>query len=70
MKLMKRGAGCMASSFVPAPTGANMIQAGNILHAAGPNGGGASLRGDSVAAVWPTLEIIRDIYPRLPKVLF
>ena len=34
----------------------------NIFHAAGPNGGGASLRGDSIAAVWPTLEIIRDIY--------
>ena len=25
------------------------------------NGGGV-MRGDSVAAVWPTLEIIRDIY--------
>ena len=32
-----------------------------ILHAAGPNGGGV-MRGDSVAAVWPTLEVIRDIY--------
>ena len=40
--------------------GAN-IQAGNVYHAAGPNGGGA-MRGDSVAAVWPTLEVIRDIY--------
>ena len=44
------------------PAGANMIQNGNIYHAAGPNGGGASLRGDSIAAVWPTLEVIRDIY--------
>ena len=60
--LMRRSARCMASSFVPAPTGANMIQAGNIYHAAGPNGGGAAMRGDSVAAVWPTLEVIRDIY--------
>ena len=58
--LMRRSAGCMASSFVPAA--ASDIQNGNILHAAGPNGGGASLRGDSVAAMWPTLEIIRDIY--------
>ena len=31
-----------------------------ILHAAGPNGG--TMRGDSVAAMWPTLEVIRDIY--------
>ena len=63
--LMRRSAGCMASSFIPAApdsgNGAN-VQGGNILHAAGPNGGGASLRGDSIAAVWPTLEVIRDIY--------
>ena len=62
--LARRSARCMASSFVPAPPasgdGAN-IQAGNVYHAAGPNGGGA-MRGDSVAAVWPTLEVIRDIY--------
>ena len=58
--LMRRSAGCMASSFVPAAQ--SNIQKGNILHAAGPNGGGASLRGDSIAAMWPTLEIIRDIY--------
>ena len=60
--LARRSMGCMASSFIPAPTGANMIQNGNIYHAAGPNGGGASLRGDSIAAMWPTLEVIRDIY--------
>ena len=59
--LKRRSMGCMASSFVPAPTGAEMIQNGNIYHAAGPNGGGA-MRGDSVAAMWPTLEVIRDIY--------
>ena len=58
--LRRRSMGCMASSFVPAPQ--SNIQAGNIFHAAGPNGGGADLRGDSVAAVWPTLEVIRDIY--------
>ena len=33
----------------------------DLYHAPGPNGGGA-MRGDSVAAMWPTLEIIRDIY--------
>ena len=60
--LMKRGMSCMASSFIPAAAGNPAIQNGNILHAAGPNGGGASLRGDSIAAVWPTLEVIRDIY--------
>ena len=58
--LLKRSAMCMASSFVPAA--ASKIQNGNIIHAAGPNGGGADLRGDSVAAIWPTLEVIRDIY--------
>ena len=36
------------------------VQYGNIFHANGPNGG--PMRGDSVAAVWPTLEVIRDIY--------
>ena len=58
--LMNRSRSCMASSFVPAPTGANEIQNGNILHAAGPNGG--EMRGDSIAAIWPTLEVVRDIY--------
>ena len=60
--LMKRGMNCMASSYVPAAAGTPLLQTGNILHAAGPNGGGASLRGDSIAAMWPTLEVIRDIY--------
>ena len=50
----------MASSFIPAPptTGnkAN-VQNGCILHA-----GNDAMRGDSIAAVWPTLEVIRGIY--------
>ena len=61
---MRRSAGCWASSYIPAaPTsGARKdVQDGNLYHAAGPNGGGA-MRGDSVAAMWPTLEVIRDIY--------
>lgn len=57
--LKRRSMSCMASPYVPAP--ASNIQNGNIFHAAGPNGGGI-MRGDSVAAVWPTLEVIRDIY--------
>ena len=61
--LMRRSMGCMASSFVPVPTGANDVQDGNIFHASGPNGGG-EMRGDSVAAVWPTLEVIRDPYSK------
>ena len=65
--LARRSARCMASSFVPAPPasgdGAN-IQAGNVYHAAGPNGGGGIQRGDSIAAVWPTLEVIRDPYSK------
>ena len=58
--LNRRGRSCMASSFIPAAQ--SNVQNGNILHAGGPNGGGASLRGDSIAAMWPTLEVIRDIY--------
>ena len=58
--LKKRSMSCMASSFIPAPVGATLIQNGNILHAAGPNGG--AMRGDSLAGVWPSLEIIRDVY--------
>lgn len=56
--LMRRSGGCVASTYVPDMVG-NKQKA--ILHAAGPNGGGA-MRGDSVAAVWPTLEVIRDPY--------
>ena len=57
--LERRSAGCMSSSYIPAAT--SNVQDGNVYHAGGPNGGGI-MRGDSVAAVWPTLEIIRDIY--------
>ena len=56
--LRLRSGGCMASSYLP--DAASMKQSA-ILHAAGPNGGGI-MRGDSVAALWPTLELIRDIY--------
>ena len=63
--LKRRSMGCMASSFVPAPTGVTKLQNGNIFHAGGPNGGGADMRGDSVAAIWPTLEIVRDIYSQV-----
>ena len=59
--LRRRSMMCVASSYIPAPTGAQNIQKGSIFHAAGPNGGGI-MRGDSVAAMWPSLEVIRDIY--------
>ena len=58
--LSRRSGGCMASTYIPDK--ANMKQSA-ILHAAGPNGGG-TMRGDSVAAMWPTLEVIRDIYTK------
>ena len=58
--LTKRGGSCMASSYIPEPVGVELIQPA-IYHAAGSNGGGA-MRGDSVAAMWPTLEVVRDIY--------
>ena len=59
--LMRRSMSCMASSYIPAPAGTPLVQNGAIYHASGPNGGGV-MRGDSVAAMWPTLEVIRDIY--------
>ena len=61
--LKRRSAGCMASTYIPAA--ASMKQSA-ILHAAGDNGGGV-MRGDSVAAIWPTLEVIRDIYSKAER---
>ena len=58
--LKRRSGGCMASTYIPDI--ASMKQSA-ILHAAGPAGGGI-MRGDSVAAMWPTLEVIRDIYSK------
>ena len=60
--LARRSAGCMASPFVGTATGAGQHKK-NYLHAAGMNGGGI-MRGDSVAAVWPTLSLIRDLYSK------
>ena len=60
--LKRRSASFMASSFIPAAS-AN-IQDGNIIHASGAAGGGPDMRGDSVAAVWPSLEVIRDPYSK------
>ena len=45
-----------ASSYVPAKNNSD-VQNGNILH-----GGVGFARGDSVAAVWPAMELIRDPY--------
>ena len=58
--LRRRGMSCMASPFVGSASNAGHHLL-NIFHAAGPNGGGI-MRGDSVAAMWPTLEVVRDIY--------
>ncbi|MCY4469459.1 MAG: phage major capsid protein [Thiotrichales bacterium] len=56
--LRRRSMSCMASPYVG--TAANSGQHKLCLyHAAGPNGGGI-MRGDSVAAMWPTLEVVRD----------
>ena len=60
--LKRRSMSCRASSYIPAATNAGQSK-GNIFHLAGPNGGGV-MRGDSVAAMWPTLEVIRDIYTK------
>ena len=59
--LARRSMTCRASSYIP---DANAGQSkANLFHLAGQNGGGV-MRGDSVAAVWPTLEVIRDIYTK------
>ena len=58
--LSRRSGGCMASTYIP-DEASNRQSA--ILHSAGPNGGG-NMRGDSVAAMWPTLEVVRDIYSK------
>ena len=59
--LARRGMSCMASPFVGSAANSGQHKL-NLFHASGPNGG--SMRGDSVAAIWPTLEIIRDIYSK------
>ena len=58
---------CMASVYVPAAAGTTHISNGNIIHSGGPNGG--AMRGDSIAAMWPTLNVIRDIYSQASKAI-
>ena len=57
--LRRRSRVCRASTYIPAIANKKQVA---ILHAAGPNGG--AMRGDSVAGVWPVLEVIRDIYTK------
>ena len=59
--LRRRSMSCRASTYIPAADGTTGQSKGNLFHLAGSNGGGV-MRGDSVAAMWPTLEVIRDIY--------
>ena len=59
--LMRRSMMCQASSYIPAADSSTHFSLGNIFHSSGPNGGGV-MRGDSVAGMWPTLEVVRDIY--------
>ena len=58
--LMRRSMACRASSYITAAPNSGQAK-NNIYHLSGPNGGGV-MRGDSIAAMWPTLEVIRDIY--------
>ena len=57
--LRRRSGGCYASTYIPAA--ASMKQSA-ILHAAGPNGGRDHARRLPWRPMWPTLEIVRDIY--------
>ena len=59
--LMRRSMMCRASSYIGAADASTHYSLGNVYHSAGPNGGGV-MRGDSVAATWPTLSVIRDLY--------
>ena len=54
---------CMASVYVPSAS--SNVSKGNVLHANGQNGG--TMRGDSIAAMWPTISVIRDIYTQASK---
>ena len=54
--MARRGRAVIATSFIPAKTNGN-IQKVNILHS-----GTDVMRGDSIAAMWPSLEVIRDPY--------
>ena len=54
--LRRRSGGLRATSYIPAATNAG-VQNGNILHA-----GMDASRGDSIAAVWSGVELIRDPY--------
>ena len=56
----RRCRSCMASVYVPAADGTTHVSNSNIIHAGGSNGG--AMRGDSIAAMWPTLALIRDPY--------
>ena len=60
--LKRRSGACRASSYIPDATNAGQSK-GNLFHLSGPNGGGV-MRGDSVAAMWPTLELVRDIFSK------
>ena len=60
--LRRRSMSCRASSYIPDAPNSGQSK-GNLFHLAGSNGGGV-MRGDSVAAMWPTLEVIRDIYSK------
>ena len=65
----RRCRSCRASVYVPQAAAKGQTNAGvslhNVLHAAGPNGG--TMRGDSIAAMWPTLSVIRDIYTKAAR---
>ena len=60
--LERRSASSQASSYIPAAPNQGArenVQDGNILHA-----GDDPMRGDSIAAMWPALELIRDPFTK------
>ena len=63
--IKRRCRSCMASVYVPDADASTHFSNGSIIHSGGPNGG--AMRGDSIAAAWPTLSVIRDIYTQAAK---
>ena len=60
-EVLKRRSGmCVSTSYMPDVASKKQKC---VLHSAGSNGGG-SMRGDSVGAVWPSIEVIRDPYSK------
>ena len=62
--LRRRVKMALTTSYLPAPpdAGANKDSQDCLIHSRGSDSG--EMRGDSVAAMWPALELVKDIYTK------